>query len=259
MSPRIAAFGDTHLAHLARLDKFRGDEDRLLGWADHLEAMHDRIVLLGDLYQTDYGGRPGSRSEVLARAIERWPRISARWREPPYVALFGNHDRVLAQAWGAREEVLLEEGGTRLWFVHGHQFDPLVRDGGHAPWVTWSIGGMRRLGLRLAGDFLEESLFAFLQGVARPLGAPDRTGVAALRDGRADVVVMAHTHRTRWRAGGHGVYANPGGCLDGTLRYASIDVTGRVVEIRRLTAGGPLEVVHRARMHAATPTTADAA
>lgn len=47
---RIATFGDLHLGHTPVLDKFLGEEDRLLRLDDHLSRTHDRIILMGDIY-----------------------------------------------------------------------------------------------------------------------------------------------------------------------------------------------------------------
>jgi UDP-2,3-diacylglucosamine pyrophosphatase LpxH len=240
---RIAAFGDLHLGPRPYLGKFRGSEESLLRFADHLERHHDRIMLMGDLYQTDYGHWPGSRPEVLQAVIERFPRISQRWRADPYTMIFGNHDRIAGPYLQAVEEVLLESEGWRLWFIHGHQFDPLSRNDKRPYRVTWAIGGLRRMWLGMLANFLEGPFFDGCQALFRPFGAQDLAAGAVLQDGTQDLVVMGHTHIARCLSVGSGMYVNCGACTTSNLIYVSIDTSQRRVEVRSFQAPDSYRVV----------------
>jgi predicted phosphodiesterase len=227
---RIASFGDLHLGHTSVLDKFRGKEEDLLRFDDHLSRTHDRIILMGDIYQTDYGIYPGSRSDVLEAILKRYSRIFKRWGSPRYNSVFGNHDLITQKLLGTLKQIIINKDGWRIWLIHGHQFDPFIRKKGHLPFfVTWLIGGMRRKGLRRLADFLEGPLYDFGQRVFRRL---DMAARKALISGKNNIIVMGHSHQMTCQPLEKGIYVNSGACSCDFMRYVSIDTVTRVVEVR---------------------------
>ena len=73
---RLAALSDFHIGARAGMDEFRHDEQRFLERLARVVASHDRVVLVGDIYQTDHalftGPRAAARQLQLAR--RRLPR-----------------------------------------------------------------------------------------------------------------------------------------------------------------------------------------
>ncbi|HMK66037.1 MAG TPA: metallophosphoesterase [Thermodesulfobacteriota bacterium] len=227
---RIATFGDLHLGHSPILDKFNGQEDLLLRFDDHLSRTHHRIIQMGDIYQTDYGPVPGSRSDVLSVILKRYSRVVQRWESPRYSAVFGNHDIITERRLGTLKQIRLKKDNWRLWFIHGHQFDPFIGEKGHLPFiVTWMIGGLRRAGFRRLADFLEGPFYDFGQRLFQRL---ERAAWSALNHGKNDIMVMGHSHQTACHQFGKGIYLNSGACCVDSLRYASIDTERRKVEVR---------------------------
>ncbi|MCJ8502873.1 metallophosphoesterase family protein [Desulfatitalea alkaliphila] len=230
---RIAAFGDLHLTHRPALDKHGADEVALLRFDDHLTRSHDRILLLGDIFQTDYGPYPGSRAEVFGAITERYPRIFRRWRAAPCTMLYGNHDRITQGLMGAVQQVRMVVDGLRMWFIHGHQFDPFIERRGQVPYVvTWMIGGLRRMGWHRLADYLEGPLyqagqrrFPILHGEARQ----------EMIDGAVDLVAMGHSHTIAWRALGKGLYLNAGDCTTQRMQYLSLDTQTLTAQVRVFT------------------------
>jgi len=230
---RIATFGDHHLGHNAVMDKFMGREERLLRLDDHLSRTHDRVILMGDIYQTDYGSYPGSRTDVLEAILKRYSRIVRRWRSSHYDSLFGNHDLITQKFLGSVKQVRLIKDNWHIWLTHGHQFDPFIGDKGRLPYlVTWMVGWLRRLGLNRRADFLEGPFYDWGQRVFKAL---ELAAIKALHHGKNDVIVMGHSHHTACLPISGGVYVNPGACVPDSLRYVSIDTARRVVEVRRFT------------------------
>jgi UDP-2,3-diacylglucosamine pyrophosphatase LpxH len=230
---RIATFGDLHLGHTPVLDKFQGREELLLRFDDHLSRTHDRIILMGDIYQTDYGVVPGSRSDVLEAIIKRYSRVVRRWESSRYSTIFGNHDLITQKIMGTLKQIRLKKDGWRLWFIHGHQFDPFIGEGRHLPFmVTWLIGGMRRMGLNRVADFLEGPLYDFGQRFFQRL---EGAAWKALRHGNNNIIVMGHSHQMACRQLGNGLYVNSGACSWDSMRYISIDTATRLVEVRAFT------------------------
>jgi predicted phosphodiesterase len=227
---RIATFGDLHLGHTPVLDKFHGKEEALLRFDDHLSRTHDRIISMGDIYQTDYGMYPGSRSDVLEAILKRYSRIFGRWGSSHYDSVFGNHDLITQKILGTSKQISIKKDGCRIWLIHGHQFDPFIRKKGQLPFfVTWLIGGMRRKGLRRLADFLEGPLYDFGQRVFQRL---DLAARKALIKGENNIIVMGHSHQMTCRPLGKGIYVNSGVCSCDSMRYVSIDTATRVVEVR---------------------------
>jgi predicted phosphodiesterase len=227
---RIATFGDLHLGHTPVLDKFRGKEEDLLRFDDHLSRTHDRIILMGDIYQADYGVYPGSRSDVLEAILKRYSRIVRRWGSSHYDSVFGNHDLITQKLLGTLKQISIKKDGWRIWLIHGHQFDPFIRKKGHLPFfVTWIIGGMRRKGLRRLAGFLEGPLYDFGQRVFQRL---DLAARKALINGENNIIVMGHSHQMTCRPLEKGIYVNSGACSCDSMRYVSIDTATRVVEVR---------------------------
>ncbi|MEW6184560.1 MAG: metallophosphoesterase family protein [Thermodesulfobacteriota bacterium] len=227
---RIASFGDLHLGHTPILDKFEGKEELLLRFDDHLSRTHDRIILMGDIYQTDYGPYPGSRPEVLETILKRYARIVRRWKSPPYESVFGNHDQITQRLMGALKQIRIKKDGWRIWFIHGHQFDPFIGEKGRLPYyVTWMVGGMRRRGLRKLADFFEGPFYDFGQRLFERL---DKAARNALLQGKNNIIVMGHSHQRTCRPFGKGLYVNAGAARPECMTYVSIDTEKKKVEVR---------------------------
>ena len=155
---RIAALSDFHIGARRYMDEFRHSEASFLAWLDVLERSHDRIVLVGDIYQTEHALLPGLRPAAaqLARAQARLPALSARLRGPQYLYLHGNHDAVAGPALAAPERLQLRADDFTVVFIHGHQFDPVFqRARAAAQAATWFTGRLRRAGLRPLAQWFE--------------------------------------------------------------------------------------------------------
>jgi len=232
---RIAALSDFHIGARGYTDEFHHREDAFLEFLAQLEATHDRIVLVGDIYQTEHDLLPGHRAAArqLARAQARMPRLAERLRGPAYLYVHGNHDAVAHAELAAAERLKLEADGFAVLFVHGHQFDPVFRRAQSAMRAaTWFTGRLRRVGLRPLAQWFEGRDIAIKH---RRFGhAQGPYAVAArglLREHAADLVVMGHTHVPHLHALPEGQIVNTGSCSRGRFMYVSIDTAARSVEI----------------------------
>lgn len=251
---RVASISDLHLGTRATLDGFRGPESKLLEFLDHLERDHDRIVLLGDVFATDYDRVPGSSAAALHATLERYSAVARRWQAPPYTLVFGNHDPITEVELAAVESVDLCHEGFRARFMHGHQFDPLL--GPHAPLTTWAIGGVRRMGGQRIADFLEGTFYDHtLELAARWYGSLELAACNMIQAQQAEVVILGHTHLQACRPCGRGVYANAGATTASHLSYVSVDLDERELHIFKYADGVAHELeAWRSQSHA--PTTA---
>jgi len=235
---RIASIGDLHLASNPRQDKHWGAEDALLELLSHLTASHETIVLLGDVYQADFGPRVGGDPDLIAGIEHRYRRAFDLIRSGPFIQIPGNHDQVAEGRLGLARQVRVEREGWRILFEHGHRFDRSVA--GLCPdLMMWTMGRLRQLGFRRFCDFFESSVLEPLHALV--LGDALERGAAGLvREEGWDVVVMGHTHRTMCvpMSGNRGIYVNAGACTARHPRFLSIDTEAATVVVRELTGPG---------------------
>jgi predicted phosphodiesterase len=210
---RIASFGDLHLGPTARRERFPQREDALVALSSYLEMTHDQVILVGDVYQADYGWRLGPDAELVARAKRRFPQLHKRWASPLFQTLLGNHD-----ALGDRSQLHLSVDGVSIAYLHGHELDP-ISCGLGAQLTMWSVARLRESGLRRICDAFEEHL--------GQVGHATRM----VLDGVASIIIMGHSHRRACMRIGDGVYANSGVCCAGSLTFVSVDTEHWCVEL----------------------------
>lgn len=232
---RIAAISDLHIGARRHTDGFRHDLAAFGRFLDRLEAEHDAVVLLGDVYQTDHALVPTAAAarRMLARARARVPALADRFDRPPYLHVHGNHDAIAGPALDAPERLRLP-GRFPVLFTHGHQFDPVaVRAQWAADLGTWSTGRLRALGLRPLAWWLELRDVSIKDRRFRgPHGPYARGAEALVREHAVPIVVMGHTHCpgiTPLRE--RGVMVNTGTCSGGRTMWVSIDTDRGAIEV----------------------------
>ena len=232
---RIAALSDFHIGARAYTDEFRHLEADFLNYLDILEAQHDHIVLVGDIYQTEHALLPGhaAAARQLARARARMPALAARLRGPKYFYLHGNHDAVAARQLGLPDRLQLRADGFTVLFIHGHQFDPIFRRArAAAQAATWFTGRLRRGGLgALAGWFEGHDVALKHRRFGHIDGPYARAARGLLREHAADLIVMGHTHVPHLHVLPEGRVVNTGTCSRGRRVHVTIDTAARSVQI----------------------------
>jgi UDP-2,3-diacylglucosamine pyrophosphatase LpxH len=231
---RIAALSDFHIGARRHTDGFRHDLAGFARFLERLEAEHDRIVLLGDIYQTDHAlvPTPAAARRMLARAQERVAPLAERFAAAPYVHVHGNHDLIAGAALGAPERLRVP-GRFPVLFIHGHQFDPVAV---RAPWAadlgTWSTGRLRAVGLRPLAWWLEQRDVSIKDRRFRgPQGPYARGAQGLVHEHAAPIVVMGHTHCPGITPLAHGVMVNTGTCSAGRTMWVGIDTERGSIEV----------------------------
>jgi predicted phosphodiesterase len=222
---QIAVISDLHLGAGGPADSFGHDDAEFQRFLRFIEKNFERIVLLGDIWETLTGVRFGRPEAELPRARDSHREIARRFAQPKYSYVHGNHDLVAGAVERAPEELVLEEDGVRLLFTHGHQNDPIVR---RARWLSelgvWLGAWIRRVG---AGPLyrLARALDTARGGATEASRSHDfqrwAVGVARLRS--ADVVVTGHTHVPGIAEHGDRLFLNSGSCSEGKISFLSID------------------------------------
>jgi predicted phosphodiesterase len=220
----IAVISDLHLGSGGRTDLFGHDDAEFLRFLDFLEGNFERVILLGDVWETLTGVVPGKPLLELARAREKHRELARRFERPRYSYIHGNHDIVTASV-GAPEEISIEADGVRLLFTHGHQNDPIVQSARFLSELgVWVGAWVRRFGL--GSLYLLARRLDGLRGGAT-LDSESCTfqrwavGMARLR--KADVVITGHTHLATRAEHGDRLFLNSGSCAMGETSFLSID------------------------------------
>jgi predicted phosphodiesterase len=222
---KIAVISDLHLGSEDATDSFGHDEAQFLRFLSYLESNFERVVLLGDIWETLTSRCPWRVRQGLLEARQRHPEIARRFRQPNYTYIHGNHDLIAAQVDGAPSEWSVELDGKRLLFMHGHAHDRLIRVARHLVELGVCIGGW----LRRAGG---ERLYHWLAELDQVRSAVSldatrcsfqawATGVAA-REG-ADIVVTGHTHVPLASEHGSRMYMNSGSCSRGRFTFLALE------------------------------------
>jgi predicted phosphodiesterase len=222
---RIAVISDLHLGRRDTVDHFGHDDSAFLRFLRFLESNFERIVLLGDIYETLTSRTPHRQGSELAAARAAHPEIVRRFALPPYHYVHGNHDLVAGTLLGAPEQLMLEADGVRMLFTHGHHHDWVIRK---ARWLSeaavWAGAWLRRLRMRamfrafqalddrLSGAMLDPSRCTF-----------QRWALARAQESAADIVVTGHTHLGMRVEHGDRLFLNSGTCSEGQFSYLSLD------------------------------------
>lgn len=224
---RLAALSDLHIGARAGMDEFRHDESAFLERLARVVDSHDRVVLVGDIYQTDHGLRPGPRDAArqLHLARRRLPRLARALDRLDYV--HGNHDFIARDELGARTELRIDDGACPILFIHGHQFDPVfARAYTAARAASWFTGRLRRAGLRPLAHYFEQQDVAIKHRRFGHAAGPYALAAGALmRDRDVRFVVMGHTHVAHQHHLPEGTVINCGTCSAGRFTVVTIDTS----------------------------------
>ena len=261
-----AVISDLHLGPGDATERCVHRDETLLRWLDELEANHERIVLLGDIWETlTDPTRPGSSARMLSCARQAHARIAERFEKPMYEHLCGNHDRV-AQETGAREQWTHRAGGDRYLFVHGDILD----NSNETRWLStvgvYLGGWLLRAGLERTFSAFEQyahrrvdnapAALHVASGSSMPDAGHTAYRLAALELAQttgADIIVAGHTHRACRLYTDTGVYLNSGSVLNHEVSWLSLDTARGHSELYRRVLTDPSEPCLRQEARARRP------
>jgi predicted phosphodiesterase len=222
----IAVISDLHLGPGDRSDVFRHTDDRFLTFLSFLESNFERIVLLGDIWETLTPTWPRSPREALRRAREAHPELARRFERPQYTYVHGNHDIIAGLVERVPDELTLVHRGTRILFTHGHHHDLLIRK---ARWASelgvWLGAWILRLGLTTVYRLFDTADRIRSGITAEPSRCTFQRWAVSLAAARsADIVVTGHTHVPLRAEHPRALFLNSGSCADQKFSFLSLDV-----------------------------------
>ncbi len=225
---KIAIISDIHIGSGDQADRFGHDDYEFLRFLKFMEANFERIILLGDIFETLTGKEYGKRMNELKRCSQAHPEVSKRLvgNRRKYIYLHGNHDLVSAEAFRSSGEHFVSVGGNTILFTHGHVFDRISCNARRlAEWFVWIGGHIMRSGRRDTFNFLKhlDSCVLGSSGDFNKCDFQSRAMSAARRMG-VDIIVTGHSHEGGQLAYDDGLYLNSGACLEGNFQYLSMDL-----------------------------------
>lgn len=219
---RIAVISDLHLGASEKTDLFGHDDAEFLKFLDFLESNFERIVLLGDIWETLTARSWGGQVEELKAAQKRHKEIFQRFHRSKYSYVHGNHDLVAAQVNRASEEMAMTVDGVRILFSHGHQGDGICHTRKSISEMgVWAGAWLRRLGLNLAYTYFSEIERGRVGGGESCVVRNWALSEAMRRS--ADVVVTGHTHVPAKAEDGRCLFLNSGSCAEGEISFLSLN------------------------------------
>jgi predicted phosphodiesterase len=221
----IAVISDLHLGSDDETDSFGHDDAEFLRFLGFLEGNFERIVLLGDIWETLTSKCPWRARRAMIEARERHPELARRFRRPCYTYIHGNHDIVARDLDAAPEHWSIDAHGKRLLFMHGHGHDRLIRWARHIVELGVCLGGWIRRGgfhtLYQHLDQLDQARSALSLDAGRCSFQAWAMGVGTRVN--ADIVVTGHTHVPLATEHGARMYLNSGSCSRGRFTYLALD------------------------------------
>lgn len=223
---KIALLSDLHLSVPGRGCAFTIPIDRFERVWDRLLDAHDRIILVGDVWDHDAGTHLYRPAAAIEAARQRWPTLHRRFEAAGVWSVVGNHDAHLAHE-GVPDVLTLVVDGVRLVVIHGHQLRPAWRSWERFKYpIKWFAAFEQRYGPGTIGRTL--------YGVNRWLHRDDTTrddahgvtreALRLLERSDIDILVCGHTHQPRITETAHGLYINTGACSFGRFDWISLEL-----------------------------------
>jgi predicted phosphodiesterase len=219
---QIAVISDLHLGTGGSTDEFGHDDAEFLKFLDFLEGNFEKVVLLGDIWETLTAPSPARQLEQLRAAQQRHLEISQRFSLGRYQYIHGNHDLVAGRHLGVPAEHTVYADGVRLLFSHGHQGDGLCSTARPlSEMAVWLGAWIRRLGLDWAyRQFVRiEQIRTGNSGECRVR----RWALDQAERRQVDVVITGHTHVPVCDESGSTLFLNSGTCAQGEISFLSLD------------------------------------
>ena len=222
----LALLSDLHLGRGGSADDGPSDGAALAMALGALATRVDRVLLAGDIVETQHGFVPfawGLEARAMRRRHARLLQVMAG---PSFVWLAGNHDGLLGRPAGVLHDLRVDVGGRRLVVLHGHQVDPLHR---HAPRLealgSWGAALVQRAGVPWAWR-VANGMASRVNGMhAAPAhSAFTRRLLAWGRARGATWIAHGHDHAPLLLERDGVTLVRPGATTGGHLRYALLDL-----------------------------------
>lgn len=237
---QIAVLSDLHLGKKDDLDQFhrnQGAEEQLYQLLNYLEKSVDKIVLLGDIFETLRGKtvtKKGKVKELLA-ALESYPEITNKIQnDDRYIYVHGNHDLIAKDVMNAPKEWKVEVDGVRMVFFHGHHLDPFTHPFAWTRWLSevgvWAGGMLERTGMDITRKWNIRSKFKALND-QWPISKFELAATKVAKFMNTDIVVTGHSHHPMKFEKDDVLFMNSGARVCGRQDMLILDTTSKEFDL----------------------------
>lgn len=236
MNMKIAVISDLHIGPIGPTHQLGHSDDEFCEFLDRLEESHDKIILLGDIFETLMPLVPGQFDQSLQECLWDHPKLVDRFNGEKYVYVAGNHDEVSETLLNAHNTYSILHKDTAVIFAHGHQFDLIMK---HAKWLATTIcwlGGIgMRIGLKKVYQTISEKAISHAFSFDKTKSSFQRRAVDYAREKGFDIIVTGHTHMPTINDHGDVIFMNSGTCTFSRICYLSLDLEKDQYKICRIT------------------------
>jgi len=233
---QIAVISDLHLGRKDKLDQFyrnQGAEAQLHTLLKYLENNVDKIILLGDIFETLRGRTPNHTAE-LEMTLKHYPRIAKKiLTNKKYVLIQGNHDACTGSLLGATEMLKIKDNGTSIAFFHGHQLDPIVGNFWNKNFEkigVWFGGWLERMGMDITRKGNIASKIRAINNQWRA-GGFEKLAASMASEMGADIVVTGHSHHPMKIEYADALFLNSGTRVCARQDMVLIDTTAHTYDV----------------------------
>ena len=196
-----------------------------------------RLILNGDVFDSiDFRRLKRRHWDVLSELRKLSDDVEIIW-------INGNHDgpaEIVSHLLGVTctDEIVVESGGKKILFLHGHRFDEFIS---RYPFVTWFADRVYNFLQRIDkshafAKFAKRRSKTFLRCAAKI--EHDSVRYAAKKG--CDAVCCGHTHHAVTSVGGPAAYFNSGCWTEKPCHFLTL--RDGVVDVRAFDAGAVVEV-----------------
>lgn len=220
---KYAVISDLHIGPGDLVDQFGHNEILFIKFLDFLESKHDKIILLGDIFETLMPRKFRCCSIMLNKCLNTYPKIWERFQSDKYIYIFGNHDFIAQNICKARECYSDISGKDKILFIHGHQFDSINR----------YLKITNELGLFIAGWSLRLGAKSIYKKIEKlQLFSENeilfqKEAINFIKRNNFDIIITGHTHNPTILHYDDKIFMNSGSCCNGKFNYLSIDTVSQ--------------------------------
>lgn len=220
---KIASISDLHLGPKDNcIDIFKHDQTKFVKFLKYLESNFEYIIINGDLFETLFSL---NKKKALFGAIENhkeiWGRLS---NTKKYIYIAGNHDSCSKSYLGAKEDLILNIDGVKIYASHGHLGDLLQNKLQLISELGVYLGGcMIRSGLNKLYDCMYSWDIASSFESQDILKKISKGGIKLAQKYNADIILNGHSHLGGVSEHNGKLYMNSGTCTGGLFSFLSLD------------------------------------
>jgi len=202
---RIKVISDLHIGKKDdNTNDFYLNESAFIKYLNKSCATNEKVVIAGDLFECWNSRSWDEQAQSFHQICESRPRlikcINKHMEKGKLIYIVGNHDWIVKKEKlmpNMSDRCIIEESGTKIVIMHGHQGDKLNNKYNIiGRFTSWIVGWFERLGWRDA-DIDLGRMEKYIPGRKADDKIYEDYAKKIIKQYEADIAVFGHTHRTK--------------------------------------------------------------